>query len=241
MITVIVPTWNEEQVISGALRALQTDPAPAETLVIDGGSQDRTRSIVRGFGPAVRLIEQDRDGPRGRGPACNQALRQATGDVVLFLHVDTRLPRGGLGLVERAMADPTVAGGGFLPSFAGAGTGLARLALAANERVWQWRTRQFRWFAGDQAPFVRRALLVAAGGYPTIPLAEDWAFASRLRSLGPLVVVERPAVVSARRHLANGPIKTLLVTGTIEAMYRAGVDSPFLARWYRHWLPRERG
>ena len=85
-----------------------------------------------------------------------------------------------------------------------------------------------------RAPFAR------AGGYPVQPLAEDWAFAARLRGLGRLAVIDRPVLVDARRHLANGPLKTLLVTGSVEAMYHLGVAPTFLAWWYRRWLPRER-
>lgn len=241
VISVIIPTLNEEQVIGDALAALQAERTPAEILVIDGGSRDRTAEIVRGSGGAVRYLGQDPAGPRGRGAACNQAARHAEGDVLLFLHVDSRLPEGGLALVDRAMRDPAVAGGGFLPTFGEAGRGLVRALLVANERVWRWRTRAFRWFAGDQAPFIRRDLLAASGGYPTIRLAEDWAFASRLRSFRRLAIIERPVTVNPRRYLANGVVKTLLVTGSVEAMYRLGLSPALLAWWYRRWLPRERG
>jgi rSAM/selenodomain-associated transferase 2 len=241
MISVIIPTYNEELVIAEAISALLAQSHRAEIVVVDGGSADATPRIVQGFGDAVRSIVQDPGGPRGRGAAYNQAARAATGDVLLFLHVDSRLPPDGLRLVDEVLADRSVVGGGFLPTFDGAGAGLVRTALNWNERVWRWRTRTFHWFAGDQAPFVRRDRFDAVGGYPTIHLAEDWAFASRLRSLGKLEVIETPVRVSARRFLANGVITTLLVTGSIEAMYRAGVETPILAWWYRRWLPRERG
>jgi hypothetical protein len=138
------------------------------------------------------------------------------------------------------MAQPAVVGGGFLPAFDGRSPGVSNLTLGLVERAWQARTRVFRWFAGDTAPFVRREALMASGGYPVQPLAEDWAFAWRLRALGRLAVIERPVQVSARRHLSNGVVRTLLVTGSIELMYHAGVDAGFLAWWYRRWLPRER-
>lgn len=241
MISVIIPTYNEEGMIAEAIAAVRSRAGPAEIIVVDGGSVDGTRRIVGGLDGAVRLLIQDPDGPRGRGAAYNQAARAAAGDVLLFLHVDSRLPLGGLRLVEEALADRSVIGGGFLPTFGGAGDGLVRTTLRFNETVWRWRTRTFHWFAGDQAPFVRRSAFEAAGGYPTIRLAEDWAFASRLRSLGKLAVIEAAIQVSARRFLANGALRTLLVTGSVEAMYRAGVEAPFLARWYHYWLPRERG
>lgn len=240
MISVIIPTYNEEPVIADAIQSLLSQAWPVEIIVVDGGSDDSTQKVVQAFGDAVQLVQQDRHGPRGRGAAYNQAARAAHGDVLLFLHVDSRLPAEGLRRVEEALAELTVPGGGFLPTFGDAGQGMVRALLRLNERVWQWRTRTFHWFAGDQAPFVRRDLFDAVGGYPTIRLAEDWAFASRLRSLGRTAVIEPPVQVSARRFLANGALKTLLVTGSIEAMYRVGVGGSFLAWWYRRWLPRER-
>lgn len=235
-VSVILPVMNEEAVVGGAIEALLAEPGAGEILVIDGGSRDRTAQIVASYAQPVRLVRQDPAGPSGRGAAYNQAARQASGDVLLFLHVDTRLPPGAIGLVRAALADPGVVGGGFVPSFGGAGGRL----LGGVERVWRARTRLRRWFAGDQAPFVRREAFVACGGYPMVALAEDWAFASRLRSLGRLVVIDRPVRVSARRHVANGVLKTLLVTGSVELMYRTRVDPSFLAWWYHRWLPRAR-
>ncbi|HEV8634948.1 MAG TPA: glycosyltransferase family 2 protein [Chloroflexota bacterium] len=236
----LMPVMNEEEVIGEAIEALLAEPGPCEILVVDGGSRDRTAEIATSFPPPVRVIQQDRHGPRGRGAAYNQAARLASGEVLLFLHVDTRLPPDGIGLVQAALADPAVVGGGFLPTFGGAGGRWTGSLLGGIERVWRTRTRLRRWFAGDQAPFVRREAFMACGGYPVMVLAEDWAFAAGLRSLGRLVVIDRPVTVSARRHLANGVLKTLVVTGSVELMYRARVDPSFLAWWYHHWLPRSR-
>jgi glycosyltransferase involved in cell wall biosynthesis len=241
VISVIIPTLDEQELIDEAVSALLAESIRCEIVVVDGGSRDATREIVRQFGPPVYFVEQDSDGQRGRAAAYNQATRITRGDVLLFLHADTRLPRGGLEMVEATMLEPRVIGGGFLPSFAGDGKGLTWVLLRLVERAWQFRTRTFKWFAGDQAPFIRRTTLLANGGYPAVRLAEDWAFAAHLRSLGPLAVIEQPVRVSPRRHVANGVFKTLLVTGSVEAMYRAGVNPGFLARWYRYWLPRERG
>lgn len=241
MISVIVPTYNEERVIAEAVRAILQQARTAEIVVVDGGSTDATRQLVGAFGERVRLIVQDPDGPRGRAAAYNQAARVATGDTLLFLHVDSCLPSNGLALVEQALADPSIVGGGFLPTFGEPGVGRVQVCLGWIERIWRWRTRTFQWFAGDQAPFIRRDYFDLIGGYPMVRLAEDWAFASRLRALGKLALIETPVRVSARRFLANGVMTTIFVTGSIEAMYRAGVEAPILAWWYRWWLPRERG
>jgi hypothetical protein len=61
-----------------------------------------------------------------------------------------------------------------------------------------------------------------------------------MRKLGQLAVIREPVRVHCRRHLQNGVLKTLLVTGSVELMYRMGADRSFLRDWYRTWLPRER-
>jgi glycosyltransferase involved in cell wall biosynthesis len=228
-------------VIGEAIATLRTDPTDSEIIVVDGGSQDQTARIVRGFGEPVYLIAQNPNGPRGRAAAYNQAARNARGQVLVFLHADTRLPKDGLAMIEAVLSDPKVIGGGFLPSFDTLGQRPRGFALTMVERGWALRTRRFRWFAGDQSPFIRREVFEACGGYPPVRLAEDWAFASRLRRLGPLAVIDEPVRVNARRHLANGVLKTLVVTGSVELFYRFGVNPGFLSWWYRRWLPRERG
>jgi len=238
MISIVIPVLDEAAIVGEALARLLSQPGDYEVVVVDGGSDDPTPEIVAGF--PVTLVRRPAGAPRGFGFQSNLGAETARGDVLLFLHVDVRLPAGAIGLVQAALAAPGVVGGGFLPTFGGAGSGLDRLTLGGIERVWRARTRLGRWFAGDTAPFVRRTLFARAGGYPIQPLAEDWAFAARLRGLGRLAVIERPVLVDARRHLANGPLKTLLVTGSVEAMYHLGVPPAYLAWWYRRWLPRAR-
>lgn len=240
MISVIIPTMNEERILGTTLRELLAEPTPHEIVVVDGGSTDRTVEVARSFGPPVRVVVQEPDGPAGRGLAYNQAACLAAGEILLFLHADVRLPPGGLGLVQAALADAEVVGGGFVATFGGAGRGVSRILLRLDELVWATRTRLFRWFAGDQAPFIRREAFLASGGYPPIRLAEDWALADRLRGLGRLAVIKQPVTVSPRRFLANGVLKTIVVTLAVEMMYRIGASPRLLLWWYRRWLPHER-
>ena len=158
----------------------------------------------------------------------------------MFLHADVRLPNRAVELVQEARAGDFVAGGGFLPHFTGNVSGVQRRLLQGVERVWRERTRRFTWFAGDTAPFVRATRLAVAGGYPMTGFASDWDFATILRSLGRLAVISDSVLVNARRHILNGVVKTLAVTGSVEAMYHMGVNRPFLRRWYKRWLPSDR-
>lgn len=95
MISVIIPTLDEQGVIGQEVAALLAQSTPCEIIVVDGGSRDATPAIVRSFGPPVHFLAQDPSGPPGRAAAYNQAARCARGDILLFLHADTRLPANG--------------------------------------------------------------------------------------------------------------------------------------------------
>lgn len=209
-----------------------------EVIVVDGGSRDATCAEVEGCGAV--LVRNPVGASPGIGGQLNQGARVARGDVLMFLHADVTLPDGAVAAIDDAMRDSAANGGGFLPRFVGEAHGLQRWMLRFVERVWRKRTKSFAWFAGDTAPFIRASVLASVGGYPMTGFASDWDFAAMLRGLGQLAVIEGPVLVDARRHLLNGVLTTLIVTGTIEAMYRLGINRPFLRRWYKLWLPKDR-
>jgi glycosyltransferase involved in cell wall biosynthesis len=238
MISIIIPVLNEVAIVGAALETLLQQEGDYEVIVVDGGSADGTCDIVRQF--PVRLVRIPPSLPPGIGCQINQGAQQALGDVLLFLHVDVQLPPQAATHIEAALADPHLIGGGFLPTFCGPVPASERLMLALVERAWRTRTRVFRWFAGDTGPFIRRNVFWRCGGYPPTCFASDWDFADRIRRRGRLAVIREPVLVHCRRHVSNGVLKTLLVTGSVELMYRIGANRESLRYWYRTWLPRER-
>ena len=100
-------------------------------------------------------------------------------------------------------------------------------------RPWvDFRTRYLREPWGDQAIFVRRGIFERLGGYPDVPLAEDWLFVRRLRRAGRIVTVPLPAVTSARRFGRRGPLRGLLTNAAIVAGLHLGVPPRLLKRIY---------
>ncbi|MEO6061283.1 MAG: glycosyltransferase [Thermoflexales bacterium] len=238
MLSIIVPVLNEAALIGRAVDALLAQPGPHEVIVVDGGSSDGTPDVVSRSG--ARLARLPAGLPPGLGNQVNHGAGEARGEILMFLHCDVTLPPDAVPRVIEACADPRIVGGGFVPAFTGPVPAGERLTLKAVERVWQTRTRAFGWFAGDTAPFIRTTLFRQNGGYPTTIFAPDWDFAGKLRALGPRAVIAEPVGVDARRHVFNGVLKTLCVTGVIEALYRLGADRARLRRIYQRWLPRER-
>ena len=158
----------------------------------------------------------------------NAGAAAAGGEVLLFLHADTRLPGGWADAVRGALADPGTAVGAF--SFA---TDSPRGSLRLIERLANRRGRHLGVVFGDQALFVRRRDFAAVGGYPEQPLMEDWELVRRLRRRGRMVILPHAAVTSARRWHARGPWRNSARNALITAAYAAGVAPARLARWYR--------
>ena len=238
MISIIIPVLNEVAITVASLNRLLLQQGDYEVIVVDGGSNDGTCDAVRRC--AVQLVEMLPSQEAGIGAQINYGARQAHGDVLVFLHMDVQLPDDALALINNALTPPTVVGGGFVPRFTRPAHPPNNVALSVVERIWQKRTSRLTWFAGDTAPFVRAQNFAAAGGYPTTSFASDWDWAWKLKILGPLAVIREAALVDSRRHIYNGVVKTLLVTGSVELMYHLGVNRTFLRNWYRKWLPRER-
>ena len=143
-------------------------------ILVDGGSRDRTVERARTV-PGVRVLA----GPRGRARQMNRGAQAATGDVLLFLHVDVALPEDARARVEAALADPAVVAGAFR-TWTMADDRASRLAPLLH--LGDLRSRYSGLPYGDQAVFVRAGTFQRIGGFPDQPLMEDLELARRLRT-----------------------------------------------------------
>jgi rSAM/selenodomain-associated transferase 2 len=219
-ISIIIPVYNEESTIGGLLRSLEVSGAD-ELLVADGGSGDRTVEIASRY---ARIVRAD----TGRAIQMNTAAAVASGDILLFLHADTRLGATALNLVRSVMADDAIVGGNFDIRYEG-----KDLAAEAFTRINRWR-RWFGVFYGDSGIFCRRSVFQSLAGFVCWPILEDYEFARRLRRAGKLAYLEEPIWVSDRRWRKSGLVPTMASWFFVQALYFAGVPPKHLARLYRH-------
>jgi rSAM/selenodomain-associated transferase 2 len=198
-VSVVIPVRDQDEALARRLR---------ETL---GSHPDREVLTVSGTQRAAQM---------------NAGATRATGDWLLFLHADSRLPDGWEAQIRDAPAEAV--GGWF------------RFAL--DDSAWQarviergvaWRVRLLRLPYGDQGLFVRRAVFERLGGFRALPLLEDVDFVRRLRREGPLVEAPLPLLTSSRRWRQDGWVRRSLGNLAIISAYFAGVPPARLARWYR--------
>ena len=220
-ISVIIPTLNEAAVIEKTLRGLPRRE-DLERIIVDGGSSDDTAERAMPFVDKVLVTEA------GRARQMNAGARAAGGDVLLFLHADSRLADGAFDAITRTLEDPTVAGGAFALAIDSPRPALRLVSAAAN-----WRTRLTGVPYGDQGLFVRRSVFERLGGYPEWPLLEDLEFGRRLKADGKVMILSDPVTVSSRRWDKEGIGCTTLRNQIFVVLYFMGVSPVRLARWYR--------
>ena len=220
-LSVVVPVLNEAATLGAQLTALQElRGRGAELLLVDGGSSDGTRELAR---PLVdRLLEA----PRGRAVQMNAGAQASQGEVLLFLHADTRLPPA----ADEWLRSALVAGAAW-GRFDVRIDGRHRL-LRVVERMMNWRSRLSGIATGDQAIFVRREVFIALGGYPELPLMEDIALSKRLKRLGRPACLRAVVVTSGRRWEQHGVLRTIVLMWRLRASYFLGADPQQLAIRY---------
>ena len=219
-LSAIIPSWQEEARIGRAVAAARE--IADEVVVSDGGSTDRTAAIARDEG-AVVLQEA-----RGRGQQLSAGAARASGDVLLFLHADTVLPRAARGSIERALQDSRVFGGNFFLRFEPRDAPIGRLFTW----LYDVRCRLLRIYYGDSPLFVRSAVFWRLGGYPAQPLFEDYAFIRRLERSGGTVYVRDVEATTSGRRYENRVLRTLGTWVILQTLYSLGVSPTRLARWY---------
>jgi rSAM/selenodomain-associated transferase 2 len=221
-LAIVIPALDEAANLARLLPDLARDCPGAEIVVVDGGSRDETAAVVA-RAPGPRLLAS----ARGRALQMNHGARATTGDPLLFLHADTRLPGGAAGAIEGALADPGVVGGRFDVRFDNERALFRVIAWFMNTR-----SRASGICTGDQAIFVRRADFEAIGGYPEIPLMEDIELTRRLKRRGRLRALRLRVTTSARKWEREGPLRTIGLMWALRFLHFCGVAPARLHRWY---------
>lgn len=221
-LSIVVPTLNEADQIGGCLSALdELRKRGIEVIVVDGGSRDATLARVGARADVVRTTRH------GRARQMNAGAAAASGDILLFLHADTRLPHDADRLVIEVVESGAL-WGRFDVRIEGRPAMLWVVSTLMN-----WRSRVSGIATGDQAIFVRRATFIQVGGFPIQPLMEDIEMSRRLRALDRPACIPARVTTSGRRWETHGVWRTIGLMWKLRWHYWRGASAHTLARRYR--------
>jgi rSAM/selenodomain-associated transferase 2 len=219
---VVVPTFNEAGTIASCIAAiLAASGSVIEIVVVDGGSSDETVAIAR------QSMVHTVVAVRGRARQMNAGAAAASGNVLLFLHADTRLPAGADRLIAEALKASNAVWGRFDVRIEPSRGLLSVVAFMMN-----LRSRVSGIATGDQAIFVRRDTFEHVGGFPDIPLMEDIALSKALRAISRPKCLYARVRTSSRRWQIHGVVRTMLMMWKLRWLYYWGADPEYLAQLY---------
>ena len=221
-LSIIVPARNEAAVIGATLASLRPlRSAGHEVIVVDGASSDATVSLARADADLVITTQT------GRARQMNAGAQAAKGDVLLFLHADSRLPEGADRALLNGLARQRRRWGRFNVRLSKHHPLLRIVAILMN-----WRSRLTGIATGDQGIFVEAALLREIGGVPAIALMEDIALSKLLKRRSRPVCLTQRIVTSSRRWERGGIFSTIVLMWRLRFAYWRGADPTDLARRY---------
>lgn len=219
-ITLIVPIYNESKTIGSMLSQLEALPGDWEILFADGGSTDDTLEQI---GTRFRVLQC----PKGRANQMNFAAEQAQSDILWFVHCDSRLPPDAHSQIGRA-----VEGGATWGCFH-IGFDYDGPFMGCNTYFSNRRARRGIAF-GDQGIWVRRQRFQEMGGFPPLPIMEDYEFSRRMKAAKiPITQLPGRIITSGRRYRGSFPLLTMWRMFWLRCLYRGGMDIQQIARRYR--------
>lgn len=224
-ISVILPVFNEEEFLPSALQFLKTTSTtfPSQIIVVDGGSSDRTPELAKELADQLILSPK-----RGRAVQMHLGAKKASGDLLLFLHADTRLPENWQELLSKSYLNPDPpAALSFSLSFDSEKLFYRLLAFFAN-----WRTKLTGIPHGDQALVIRREDYFGVGGFPDVPFMEEYLFVPHLKRLGEVWILPEKVKTSCRKYESKGPLRNSLKNSFLILLFYLGVSPKRLASWY---------
>ena len=219
-ISIIIPIYNEEKTIEAFLKTLEPVKEKAELIFVDGGSSDRTLALI----PETYTVLH---GPKGRAKQMNLGAENSGGSVLFFLHCDSEIPKDAIEQIEAVMERYSV--GCFGIAFHSKNIWMKCCQAISNHRI-----KDRKVMFGDQGIFIRRSLFFEIGGFPELPIMEDYQFSLTLKEMGVKIGIAKKRIyTSDRRFAEGGRLRVMWKMNRLRAMYRKGVDIEEISGLYR--------
>lgn len=225
-ISIIIPTYNEENIIGRLIKYLKQHggSALAEIIVADGGSDDKTFQHASVAG-AVTFVSPE----KGRGAQMNYGAQHASGSILYFVHADVLPPASFATDILKAVHEKY---------------DLGRYFMKFDSNKWYLKVNAFftRFdfficYGGDQTLFITRNLYDKAGGFnPRLHIMEDFEFTKRAKNFGRYKIFNKGALISARKYDKNSWWKVQMANKKIVSMYNNGANQHEMVNTYRNML-----
>jgi len=221
-ISIIIPAYNEEETIKETITKILVPKDPmVEIILADGGSTDNTKKIAKDLGAQVF------DAPPGRASCQNFGASKSIGDILLFLHADTYLPKNWNFLVRNSLKDNKVLVSAFSFKLCKQTSLGWLLEWGTNVRS-KYRQHPY----GDQALHMRKSVFKKLGEFPKESFMEDFIFVNKARNLGTVATLPTPAHTSGRRWEKRGTIYNTMFNQLVIIGYMVGIPTQELKTWY---------
>ncbi|QCX33265.1 glycosyltransferase [Caloramator sp. E03] len=221
MVSIIIPVLNEEKNIEKILIQLNNLEISKEIIVVDGGSTDNTVLIASKYAKVI-------SSPKGRAKQMNNGALISKGEILWFLHCDSKISEGSIESIEKAISKGYDAGCFSLYFYDYSSPFLKYISYTSNLRA-----KYLKLYFGDQGIFIKRSVFEDIGGYKDIPLMEDFELSMRLKKRANTVVLKDKIGTSARRFIEGGPFKTFLLMQYIKLLYILNVPIEKIASIYK--------
>lgn len=221
MISIIIPVLNEEKNIENLLNQVSNLNGEKEIIVVDGGSIDNTVSIAKKYGKVI--ISE-----KGRANQMNLGVSESKGEILWFVHSDSKLDINSLLYIQDAVKNGFNAGG-FSLYFHDYNTNFMKFVAKSSNL----RAKFLGLFYGDQGIFVKKDVFNKINGYPNIEIMEDWQFSRNLYKNYKMTLLKTSIGTSGRRFKEGGQLKTLLLMHKLKILYLLNVSPKRLVRIYR--------
>ncbi len=217
--SIIIPTLNEDKVLPKLLGNLSSIKNRFEKIIVDGGSSDNTLVIAQS-----ENIELFKD-PNGRGSQMNTGAKVSDGNILLFVHADTLLPKDSFEKIEQLFTSPSVQIASFRMKFD------KQILLL---KIYSFFTRFDSLFSnfGDQVIVVRKSFFEKSGGFPEQKIMEDLAFLRSARKVTKIYKIDSYVITSARRFEKLGLLKTQILNLWYIIKYLSGTDPEVIYEQY---------
>ena len=226
MISIIIPTYNEQKNIAKLISYLKanSENKQVEIIVSDGGSADLTLKEARNAGAIAVLSPK-----KGRAAQMNYGASFAKGNILYFVHADSFPPATFIEDIEKAIASNFHLGR-YRTLFDS-----KKAALKFN--AFFTRFDLFMCYGGDQTLFIKKALFESIGCFDdSMVIMEDYEIITRARQKGKYKIIQKPTLVSARKYETNSWFTVQWANYTIIQMYKKGATQTEMAEQYKKML-----